>query len=390
MITIRRAATGALVAGALALSVAACGSGGSSTSGSGTTSPGGSAAPGGGVGESAALVAKYEAPPTWTPPGTPLDASKLRGGTVWHVMVDASIPAFATSSAGLEHAFRQVGMDVQSCDAKFTPTGASQCVSQAVDAGAAAIITNGVPFAFVEAVQPKAAAAGIPFVVGAQTYREGGKDLTYADVNHIHELEMVAHWVIADSGGDAESLVVALSEGGGGRDPIDKGFLGVMGSCAGCENHVIETSYANLANLPPQVAASLNQYPGVDYVVPMYDGIVAGVLPGVQTAGKVDQVSGATGSGTATGLQMVADGVFLKAVAGSSNYIFAWIEADLVLRMLLDVELPRNPQPPQRLFTANNVGSLQLTSQAEMSGAWFGIDDVAGLYRTHWGLDRRR
>jgi ribose transport system substrate-binding protein len=42
--------------------------------------------------------------------------------------------------------------------------------------------------------------------------------------------------------------------------------------------------------------------------------------------------------------------------------------------------------PYQRMFTADNVGSLTLTPEAEKSGEWYGPTDYRSGFTKLWGL----
>lgn len=370
------------------LVAAACGS----DSDSGDSSSNGGSSDSSGVEAAKATVAEYTAEPEWAPEGEPISGTEaLEGGTIWHVMIDASIPAFQPVIEALETAVGEVGMSLQGCDAQFTPDGATNCVDQAIQAGATAIITNGVPTAYVEATYERTDAAGIPFVMGAEPRPEGlttPDSVVFVNIDHVLELALVADWIIADSEGSAESLLIALTEGGGGRATVDDGFYATMDErCPGCTNHEIETAYTNLDALPSSLGAALNQYPNVEYVIPQFDGIVTPALPGIQASGRAGDFIGVTGNAAIVGLQMIANEDFLRAASGSSNYINAWIEVDQAIRLALGLDPVEDPRAPTRLFTSENIGELELTPAAEASGQWFGIDDVAALYRAHWGLD---
>jgi hypothetical protein len=42
--------------------------------------------------------------------------------------------------------------------------------------------------------------------------------------------------------------------------------------------------------------------------------------------------------------------------------------------------------PYQRIFTAGNIGDLDLTPEAEKTGAWYGSTDYQDGFKKLWGL----
>ena len=42
--------------------------------------------------------------------------------------------------------------------------------------------------------------------------------------------------------------------------------------------------------------------------------------------------------------------------------------------------------PYQRMFTADNIGDLKLTPEAEKSGEWYGSTDYRDGFTKLWGL----
>lgn len=41
---------------------------------------------------------------------------------------------------------------------------------------------------------------------------------------------------------------------------------------------------------------------------------------------------------------------------------------------------------PTRLFTRQNIGTIQVTTAAQASGAWFGDDSFESAFATLWGV----
>jgi ribose transport system substrate-binding protein len=68
------------------------------------------------------------------------------------------------------------------------------------------------------------------------------------------------------------------------------------------------------------------------------------------------------------------------------NYAYqGWAIADAAFRMMLG-KPPVEEKIPQRLFTKENIGSIELTKEAEASGEWFGSTEFTQMFTKLWGL----
>ena len=80
----------------------------------------------------------------FVPPGPAIDATSLKGKSVWYIPVGAAVPVFQVEAHGIKQALAKLGMTYKTCDGKFLPAAAAACITQAVNAGAAGIIPDSV------------------------------------------------------------------------------------------------------------------------------------------------------------------------------------------------------------------------------------------------------
>lgn len=110
-------------------------------------------------------------------------------------------------------------------------------------------------------------------------------------------------------------------------------------------------------------------------------------IAGVQTAGTGDSVKIASMDATLAGLQMLEAGNFVASEMGLNADALAWYAADAALRMLTGQPAAINPPFPYvRMFTADNIGELTLTPDAERTGEWYGPTDYQEGFAALWGL----
>ena len=73
-----------------------------------------------------------------------VDASSLKGKTVWFIPLGAVIPALGVEAKGIQEAADGLGVTVKTCDGKLQPAAASSCISQATKSGADGILIDSV------------------------------------------------------------------------------------------------------------------------------------------------------------------------------------------------------------------------------------------------------
>ena len=105
-------------------------------------------------------------------------------------------------------------------------------------------------------------------------------------------------------------------------------------------------------------------------------------------SGLAGDVTISSHDGTLAVMQMLKSGKFVGSEIGFNADALAWYGADQALRLM--VCRPANPMvefPYVRMFNAANVGDLDLTPEAEKSGAWYGSTDYQDGFHGLWGLD---
>jgi ribose transport system substrate-binding protein len=74
----------------------------------------------------------------------------------------------------------------------------------------------------------------------------------------------------------------------------------------------------------------------------------------------------------------------VKAVVCVDQAYAGWALTDEVLRMMTKAG-PVTETFPSRLFTTQNIGSIQVTTAAQSSGAWFGDTSYQAEFAKLWG-----
>lgn len=367
---------------AAVVELAACG-GSDSTNGSGNT---GTDAAGGETSQPTAAAASIEAHrkpiAKFVPPGPAVDASSLAGKEIWFVPISTSIPIIPPQQEGIEQAVKALGMTVHVCDGSFVPATEASCLKQAVNAGAAGIITDAIDPATVSTAAEYAAAHQVPIAtiseVGTET--ETLQFLPSADVANA---PIAADWIAADSGGKAKVIAAEVS-GDKGTTAAAEAFADQLGKeCPECELDTITQSPADASKYTSSISTALLQHPETEYVFAQFDALVAPVARGIQQSGH--QVKLVSTTAALSNVEQVADGTQAAEVAVNPNY-YGWLAVDRMVRMLLDKPAPKSDWLPVRVFDSTNVGSLELTAGAASSGVWWGPLTYQAEFAKLWGV----
>ena len=333
----------------------------------------------------AALVQKYRSPSSgFTAPGAAVDATSLKGGSLYYVALSQQIPVLAIEQKGIEQAATALGMSFHVCDGKFQPALAAACINQAVSAGATGIFTDSVVIDAVSTAAANATSHNVPIVaisaIGTDskgvTFRTNGDELSEG---------VAADWIVADSGGKAKVLMTRVQDDSGALNDIAQGSKPVLDKCSGCTQVMATYTSGTVPGIPSLISSTLLKNRDLDYGLPQFDFLIPLFKSGVQTAGYTDKMKVVSTNAVLSSMQLVKSGG-QAADAGSNRNYSGWAAADTMVRMVKGVTIPPKTDIPVRLFDKTNIDSVQLTEAAAESGEWFGPLDYQKDFAQLWGL----
>lgn len=377
-----RAVVAVLAAGCLAAS--ACGSNESDAADGGGSAGGGSEA----IAAAVAAVEELREPSNeFVAPGPELDATDLRGEELWYVSLGQAIPVLAVEQNGMKQAAEALGMTLTICDGKFQPAVAAACVNSAVSAGAAGVIMDSVTTASVSTAITNATENEVP-VLALAAIGENSEWVAYGTNGDEWSHEGAAQWIVADSDGEARILGTRVQDDTGAIYDIEEGALPVIEACSDCTYDVATYTSGTVPNVPSAVSTALLRNREINYGFPQFDFLVPLFNQGVRTAGMTANMKIVSTNGVLSSMQMVRDGGQDADIASNRNYS-GWLAIDAMLRMLKGLEVPAKQdwEIPIRIFDSTNIGDVELTESAAMSGEWFGPLDYQDSFQQLWGLN---
>jgi len=367
----------------LAASLAACGSNSNdkaSPQGSNGTSSSNSKL----AAEVAALTKPLSSYPV--PTASISNVSSMSGKTIYYIPISQQAPQFTITANSLTQAAKKVGMKVQVCDGKGTPSGIGACVSQATQAKAAAIIADAIPYVLDANGFAAAQKAGIPVIIGNNVPDKGiqqSKTLAYVGYDAGSAMEAaLAKWVILNSNGKANILINEDTDGPSPATFESAGLKVYKSQCPGCNVTINKVSSANFSLVPSSTSAALLKDPNITYVESQYEQFLQATQGGVQQTSR--QVTYLDGAAQLDSVKAVANGT-VAAAAGQASAYEGWVFLDAVLRMNLGDALP-DYTVPVRLFTKDTVTAADQTEQAQDTGAWFGPTSFTTDFEKLWGV----
>lgn len=339
-----------------------------------------------------AQLEEYSKVFSWKDPGAAFDVSSAKGKKVVYIPVDNKIPMmggviYPQIKAGLATA----GVETSLCDGKGTPDQWVACIDDSAGRGADVLILDSFPVKAVKEAVDRARAKGVK-IIDANNGDPGevpeGAD---ASVSFQYSLsgKLVSDWIIKDSGGDANVLIIRSPEVGNVPALVDRGYVAELKEkCpTTCKFKIVDVTVSDWATkLQSTVQSQLAADPSINYVVPIYDGMSTYVVPGIQAAGAKDRVKVATFNANLDPMKKMAAGESVFVDIGSHSPYEGWAQADQALRLLVGEEPVDNELVPARVFTRENVGDLSLTQDAERSGEWFGDNSYEKEFQRLWGL----
>jgi ribose transport system substrate-binding protein len=374
--------------------LAACSSSSSSTTSSasaGATAASSSASATGGssagVAKAQQMVTQLEATTTSYPVPTASVSglSSLKGKTVYYIPLVQFIPGFVVTAATMKTALAKAGVNLQVCNGNGVPSTVASCVQQATGAGAAGIITDALPYGMAENAFNAAKAKGIPIIIADQIPPSGTTNtdaLTYVP-GVVNQPSQVAWWMIADSNGKANAILAQESDSPSSIAYVQDSLSIYKQYCPGCTITVKDITATTNSQLASDTSSNLLTNPSATYYYTEFEDSLDPTVQGIQQSNKTDVALSVAG-GTVDGLGRLKSNSMVKAVVVVDQAYAGWALSDEILRMATKAA-PVTETFPSRLFTAQNVGAIQVTTADQASGAWFGNSSYQSAFAQLWG-----
>jgi ribose transport system substrate-binding protein len=390
----KRAIAPAAAIAAVAL-VAACSSGTSSSSSSaggastGTSPSASASSPAGtGLAKAQAMVTQLEGTTaTYPVPAASIaGVSKLKGKTVFYVPLIQFIPGFVVTAATMKTALAKVGVNLQVCNGQGQPSAIAACAKQAETAGAIGIVTDAIPYGMAQNAFDEAKSKGVPIIIADQypptASTSNDNAVTYVP-GVVDQPSQIAWWVIASSQGKANIIIAEEADSPSSKQYVTNSLPIYQQSCPGCKVTIKTITASTDALLAQATSSNILSTPGVDYYYTEFEDSLQPTVAGIQQSSKTG-ISLSVAGGSVNGLGLLKGDSVVKAVVAVDQAYAGWALSDEILRMATKSG-PVTETFPSRLFTKDNIGSIQVTPAAQSTGEWFGDTSYQGAFLKLWG-----
>src|SRR4029077_11471655 len=130
--------------------------------------------------------------------------------------------------------------------------------------------------------------------------------------------------------------------------------------------------------------ANLLSDPDATYYYTEFEDSLDSTVQGIQQSNKTN-ISLSVAGGSVDGLGRLKSNSMVKAVVVVDQAYAGWALTDEILRMATKTA-PANETVPSRLFTSQNISSIQVTTAAQASGVWFGDTSYQSAFEKVWGI----
>jgi ribose transport system substrate-binding protein len=336
--------------------------------------------------DTATLVATYKTVPTGIVQTAALSKKPDKKKVTFIVCADPSCVALA---GYLKEAVGAMGWDFTSINAPATDFGSA--VQQAIDTKPDFIAGTGTDAAAFQPQYDAMKAAGIPYFTCYATDVPGGEaNNLYADCYDASAAQVYSRvlvdWIINDSGGKANALVVNLP-----LFPIlsaqADGAKKEFATCSGCSAKSLDLTIDDLTSggTPNAIVSFLQSNPDINYLYLSYSGFEPGLAEALATAGMTAKIKIAGTQASQAQLQAIIDGKETVWTALPQEYAM-WTLADQMARVAngeWDSANERTNAVPPFYLVDNTDGAKALVG---LDNGWPGPDGFKDAFKKLWGV----
>jgi ribose transport system substrate-binding protein len=312
--------------------------------------------------------------------------SKLKGKTVYYIPLVQQIPGFVVTAATMKTALAKVGLNLQVCNGEAQPSAIASCVAQATGAGAAGIVLDSIPFGMAENSLNAAKAKGIPIIVADQYPPTGNvnTDAVSYVAGVVDQPSQIAWWMIDASQGKANAIIGEEADSPSSIQYVVNSLSIYKQYCPDCTITVKQITEATNSLIASSVSSNLLAHPAANYYYTEFEDSLQPTIQGIQQSNKTGIALSVAGA-SVDSLGLLKSGSLVQAAVAVDQAYAGWALTDEILRMATKTA-PAAETFPSRLFTKANIGSIQVTTAAQASGAWFGDDSYQSAFEKLWGV----
>jgi len=297
------------------------------------------------VAKAQAFVEPYLAPPTKIPLTEPLKAAPQPGKTM--VFLQCELSQCKGIGMGVQQASELVGWDFKTIPYQSTnPSTLAAALDQALSYKPVAVALTSPPYAIWSQKVEAYRAAGVPLIPSFtgdvpidDTIIANPASTAYAELNG----EILANWVIADSGAKGKVLSVSVNDFPYLAGTSSKFDSTVESECPDCKVTKLNVGIPDVGSgsINGIIVSALRKDPSINYVVPVDAAFVAALPAQLSAAGLAGKVKVVGCCGDTTTEAGLATDQF-AAITGVNGFYAGFITVDAAARAAEGSAIPDN------------------------------------------------
>ncbi|WP_406171450.1 substrate-binding domain-containing protein [Streptomyces canus] len=333
-----------------------------------------------GLSAARAAVTKYSARPNRIPVTAPVGKKIPTGKKIDFILCGVQsckdLADFFTAGA------KELGWDVKQIATQGTPESVQAAYEQALRDKPDAVVASGFPRAVYAKQLAQLKKAGIPVIQsnaddvagdGISLLKNGPKDVAVQG-------EMLASWVVSDSGANADTVYFDLPAYTILKPVKDTFAAKYQQWCAGCGLDTVDVPITAIGkDMPDRVVSYVRSHPKVTHIVFSLGLLNVGVPAALKTAGITGKHI-AVNVGDAQNYQYIESGLSDAAMALNSHEA-AWLQVDALARHFTGQSMAVDQKAvlPNMLITGkDNLPSAD--------GDFPLVEDYQAQFKALWGL----
>jgi ribose transport system substrate-binding protein len=200
----------------------------------------------------------------------------------------------------------------------------------------------------------------------------------------VNQPSQIAYWMIAESQGKANAIIAEEADSQSSIQYVVNSEAVYKQLCPDCTVTVKQITEATNTLIASATSSSLLAHPEANYYYTEFEDSLQPTIQGIQQSNKTGISLSVAGASTDS-LGLLKSGSLVQAAVAVDQAYAGWALTDEVLRMATKTA-PAAESFPSRLFTKQNIGTIQVTTAAQASGAWFGSASYQAQFEKLWGL----
>lgn len=303
--------------------------------------------------------------------------------------VNCPVPSCQDNEPYLQDALDALGWDLDITTYDSSSPGSA--FQQAIDSGADYIVTSGLPLSAIEEQMTQAQEAGIPiFEVYSTDVPAGEENNLYSQIGGAESVgfssDLLADWVIDDSGGSANVLFVTIRDFPILVEEEEATTAAFEERCDGCTVEVLPVTTDDLGagEVPQQVASYLQSNPDVGYVWASFSNLSLGVSDALDGAGLLEERQIVGLQAGEPQVQELADGTNAAWTAIPHPYGM-WLLADQMARHATGVWSVEQ-EAEASIIPAWVVDDPEVADGLIPTNGWEGPEGFEDAFQELWGI----